>query len=226
MMMSQALAIARKDIKIELRTRELITPMIIFSLMILLSFWFGITTSDSETLTLPLASTVLWITFCCVGMISLLLSFSKEKNCGSLDGLMLCPMDRAAIYFGKLISNFLLILLVNILSLILFAAFFSFDYEGNVISLIVVVVFGTFCMVLIGTFTAGLYVNSKAGKALVPILMLPVILYTVIWPSIAATSRALEGGIIEAISEFRVMGMFAFIFIAMAYLLFSYILEE
>jgi heme exporter protein B len=225
-MMPRVLAIANKDLKTELRTRELITTMIIFILMVLLSFWFGITVACSLVLTVPLASTLLWIAFSCAGMIGMLLSFYKEKNRGSLPGLLLCPMDRAWIYFGKLISNFILILLVNILCLILFALFFSFDYEGHAISVFIVVVFGTFCLVIIGTFMSGLILNSRAWGALLPILIVPVILYTVIWPSIIATSRAMEGVIGEAASEFRIMTMFALIFIAIAYLLFDYLFGE
>ena len=224
--MPQVLAIALKDLKIELRTRELITPMIIFMLMVLLSFWFGIMTADSSTLTAPLASTVLWIAFSCAGVTGMLLSFYKEKNRGSLSGLLLCPMDRAWIYFGKLISNFILILLVNILCMILFALFFSFDYEGQALSVFIVVLFGTFCLVIIGTFISGLILNSRAWGTLLPILIIPVILYTVIWPSINATSRAMEGVIGEVASEFRIMAMFALIFIAIAYLLFDYLFGE
>ncbi len=230
-MISQALTIARKDIKTEFRTREMINPMIIFSLVSIISFKFASMFYESEALSEPLdvgpwVSPILWVTFSCLGMFALLSSFSKEKNSGSLDGLLLCPVDRSAIYFGKVISNFLLILLVNILSLILFAAVFSFDYQGNFIPLFGVIVFGTFCLVIVGTLVSGISINSNCRKILLPIILVPVILYTVLWPSIIATSKALEGSIIEAISELRVMGMFALIYIAIVYMLFNYVVEE
>lgn len=232
-MISQALRIARKDIKTEFRTKEMINSMVIFSLLIILSFKFAFTyyTSENEALSdplelEPLVSPILWVTFSFAGMFGLLSSFSKEKDRGSLDGLMLCPMDRSAIYFGKVLSNFFLILLVDIFSLIFFAMFFSFDYNGNIIPLFFVVLLGTFSFVIIGTLVSGISVNTRTREVLLPILLIPLILYTVLIPSIIATSMALEGRIVDAIPELRVLGMFAVIYIAIAYLLFEYVVEE
>ncbi|UCG69849.1 MAG: heme exporter protein CcmB [Thermoplasmata archaeon] len=227
-MMSQALSIARKDIKTEFRTKEMIFSMFVFSLMIMAAFYFAFNFYDlsSEKLD-PLVSPILWITFCFAGMFGLLSSFSKEKDRGSLDGLMLCPMERSAIYFGKLISNYFLILLVDISSLILFSAFFRFEYHGNTIPIFVVVLLGSFCFVISGTLVSGIAVNSQSIRGvLIPILLIPVILLTVLMPAVNATSKALEGDIIDAIPELRTLGMFAVIYIAVAYLLFEYVLEE
>jgi heme exporter protein B len=232
-MISQAFSIARKDIKTEFRTKEMINAMVIFSLLIILAFKFAFTfyTTDDEALSnplelKPLVSPILWVTFSFAGMFGLLSSFSKEKDRGSLNGLMLCPMDRSAIYFGKVISNFFLILLVDISSLIFFALFFSFDYYGNIISIFFVILLGTFSFVVVGTLVSGISVNARTREVLLPILLIPLIIYTVLVPSIIATSKALEGKVVDAIPELRVLGMFAVIYIAIAYLLFNYVVEE
>lgn len=232
-MMSQAFSIARKDIKTEFRTKEMLNAMVIFSLLIILAFKFAFTfyTSGDEALSnpldlKPLVSPILWVTFSFAGMFGLLSSFSKEKDRGSLDGLMLCPMDRSAIYFGKVISNFFLILLVDISSLIFFALFFSFDYYGNIILIFFIILLGTFSFVVVGTLVSGISVNTRTREVLLPILLIPLIIYTVLVPSIIATSKALDGKVVDAIPELRVLGMFAVIYITIAYLLFNYVVEE
>jgi heme exporter protein B len=227
-MISKALAIARKDIRLEFRTKEMLFSMFIFSLLIIVAFRFAFEfyTIEAEKLD-PLVAPILWITFCFAGMFGLLSSFSKEKDRGSLNGLMLCPVDRTAIYFGKVLSNYFLIVLVDILAVVFFWLVFSFDYNGNVLPILSVVLLGTLCFVISGTFISGIAVNSRAiREVLLPILLIPIILYTVLMPSITATSRALEGEISEAMPEFRVLSMFAIIYIALAYLLFDYVLEE
>lgn len=232
-MISRALLIAQKDLKIELRTREMITPMLILSLLIILAFKFTFMyyEIEKEALYNPLTidifiSPILWVTFCSAGMTAIFSSFAKEKNRDTLKGLMLCPVDRAAIYFGKVISHFILILIMNITSVILFALFFSFDYNGYFVSFFAVLLLGTISFVTIGTLVSGFNVNVKAKKMLLPLFFVPLILFTAIIPSIVATSKALEGKIIEAIPEFRIMGMFIVIYIAIAYLLFEKVLHE
>jgi heme exporter protein B len=232
-MISKALEIAKKDLKIELRTREIITPMLFLSFLILLTFRFTLMyyEIDIEAPYRPLTievliSLFLWITFCSVGMTALFSSFMREKNRGTLYGLMLSPVDRAAIYFGKVISHYILILIINIISVIIFALFFSFDYNGYIVPLFAVLFLGTFSFVIIGALISGLNVNSKAKKMFFPLLLVPLILFTVLIPSITATSKALEGDIIKAIPEFRILGMFTVIYMALAYLFFEKVLYE
>jgi heme exporter protein B len=227
-MMPQAITIAQKDIKTEFRTKEMIFSMVVFSLMIIVAFMFAFDFYDIEGNDLdPLVPPILWITFCFAGMFGLLSSFSKEKDRGSLDGLLLCPMDRTAIYFGKVISNYFLILLVDISSIIFFTLFFRYDFHGNLGPLLFVVFLGTFCFVVAGTLISGIAVNSSTIRGvLLPILLIPIILLTVLMPAITATSKALEGDILGAQPELRLMGMFAVVYIALAYLLFNFVVEE
>jgi heme exporter protein B len=232
-MISRALIIAQKDLKIEFRTREIITPLLMISFLILLALklTFMYYDIDIEAFNSPLTvetmtSLILWITFCSSGMTVLFSSFAKEQNRGTLKGLMLCPVDRAAIYYGKVISYFILIMIINIVSVILFSLFFSYDYNGQAVSLIVVLILGTFSFVVVGTLVSGLNINVRAKRMFLPLLLTPLILFTTIIPSIIATSKALDGKILEAIPEFRIMGMFSVIYIACAYLFFEKVLYE
>jgi heme exporter protein B len=227
-MMPQALEIAKKDIKSEFRTKEMIFSMVVFSLMIMVAFMFAFDFFELESRDIePLVPPILWITFSFAGMFGLLQSFSKEKDLGTLDGLMLCPMDRSAIYIGKVISNYFLIVLVDIFSIIFFTLFFRYDFHGNIVPVFIVVLLGTFCFVVAGTLVSGIAVNSKAIRGvMLPILLIPIILLTVLMPSIVATSKALGGDILGAQTELRFMGAFALIYLALAYVLFTFVLEE
>jgi heme exporter protein B len=227
-MIREALAIARKDLKVELRTKEMIFAMIVFSLMIIVAFTFAFDYFDLQGAQLePLIPPILWITFCFAGMFGLLSSFSKEKDRGSMDGLLLCPSDRTAIYFGKVISNYILIVIVDISSIIFFILFFRYDFGDNLGPLMFVVLLGTLCFVVAGTMVSGIAVNSQAIRGVIlPILLIPIILLTVLIPSITATSKVLEGDLLAAQPEIRLMGMFAVIYMACAYVLFNFVVEE
>jgi ABC-type transport system involved in cytochrome c biogenesis permease component len=90
-----------------------------------------------------------------------------------------------------------------------------------------VVLLGTFCFVVAGTMVAGIVVNSQSIRGvMLPILLIPIILLTVLMPSIIATSKVLEGDIWDALPELRFMGSFALIYLACAYLLFNFVVEE
>ena len=173
-----------------------------------------------------MVSPILWVTFCFAGMLGLLTSFAKEKDRGTLDALMLVPMDRSAIYFGKVLSNYFLILIVDIASVVFFAAFFAFDYNGNLLPMIAVIFLGTFGFVVIGTLISSISVNARGREVLFAILLIPLILFTVLLPSITATSLALEGRIMDAQVELRLLGSFAVIYMAVGYVLFNFVLEE
>jgi len=232
-MMPQAITIAQKDIKTEFRTREMIFSMVVFSLLIIMAFRFAfefyLEESTAATVSeevLPLVSPILWVTFCFAGMLGLLTSFAKEKDRGTLDGLMLVPMDRSAIYFGKVLSNFFLILIVDIASVVFFSLFFAFDYTGNAVPMFAVILLGTFGFVVIGTLISSISVNARGREVLFAILLIPLILFTILLPSITATSLALEGRIMDAQVELRLLGAFAVIYIALGYLMFNFVLEE
>jgi heme exporter protein B len=168
---------------------------------------------------------ILWVTFTFAGMFGLVSSFSKEKDTGSLQGLMLCPSDRFSIYLGKLLSNLVLILIVDFAALLFFSVFFDFGYGGNIVPLVSLVILGSAAFTIVGTLVAGLSVNLKGRESALTILMLPLIILTVLMPAIIATSMALEGRIGDAWGEIRLIGMFALVYLALSYLLFEYVLE-
>lgn len=216
--------IAMKDLKVEFRTMRMIVTMVIFSLMVIMAFRFAFLFYDAETdpmITAP----ILWVTFTFAGMFGLVSSFAKEKDTGSLQGLMLCPANRWSIYLGKLLSNLVLLLIVDFSALLFFSVFFNFDYGGNIVPLVSLIILGSVAFTIIGTLVAGLSVNLRGRESALTILMIPLIILTVLMPSIIATSKALEGQIGDAWGEIRIVAMFSLVYLALSYLLFEYVLE-
>ncbi|MFQ6061404.1 MAG: heme exporter protein CcmB [Thermoplasmata archaeon] len=223
-MIPKSFSIALKDLRVEFRTMRMIVTMLIFSLMVIMAFRFAFLFYSANFE--PIVAPILWITFTFAGMFGLVSSFAKEKDTGSLQGLMLCPTGRWSIYLGKLTSNLVLLLVIDFSALLFFALFFNFDFHGQVFPLVTIVILGTVAFSIIGTLLAALSVNVRGRESLFTILMVPLIILTVLVPAIVATSKVLIGQAAEAWPEIRVLLMFSLIYLALSYILFDRILEE
>ncbi|UCD92070.1 MAG: heme exporter protein CcmB [Methanobacteriota archaeon] len=220
-MTSYSLALAVKDLKVEFRTLRMIVTMLIFSLMVVMAFRFAFLFYNRDIE--PSVAPILWVTFTFAGMFGLVSSFSREKDTGSLQGLMLCPTGRWSIYLGKLLSNLALLLIVDFSALLFFAVFFNFDFHGNILPLIGIVILGTVAFAVIGTLIAALSVNARGRESLLTILMVPLIIMTILLPSIDATSKVLESTFPE--NEIRMLAMFSIVYLALSYVLFYRVME-
>jgi len=225
--MRAALHLAAKDLKVELRSKEMISAMFLFSLLIVLAFRFAFgedLDSDPEKMT-DLAASALWICFSFAAIVGMHTSFAKEKDRETLEGLLLCPIDRSEIFLGKVLSNLAIVFIVDALSILFFALFFSYDYGGNVAAVILVALVGTMGLVLVGTLVAAISVNGRAREALLPILLIPLIAFSVIVPCVSATRNAMNGDLAESVGEIESIVGFAVIFGAIGYFSIEYVLE-
>ena len=225
--MKEVLVLAAKDLKIELRSKEMISSMFLFSLLIVLAFRFGFgeAVASEEVSMSFLASSSLWICFSFAAIVGMHSSFAKEKDRETLDGLLLCPVDRSSIYVGKVLSNLVLVFVVDIFSIMFFSLFFSYDFGGNALPVVGLALLGTVSLVLVGTLTAAISVNTRAREVLLPILLIPLIAFSVIIPCVSATRSAIEGNISESVREIVSIAGFAVVFGAAGYLTVDYVLE-
>ena len=225
--MNPALHLAAKDLKIELRSKEMVSAMFLFSLLMVLAFRFGFEGSINagDAALSDLASSSLWICFSFAAIIGMHTSFAKEKDRETLEGLLLCPVDRSSIFLGKVLSNLVLVFVVDLLSILFFALFFAYDFEGNYLAVVGIAFLGTLSLVLVGTLVAAISVNARAREALLPVLLIPLIAFSVLIPSVSATRKAISGDISEAVGEMQFILGFAVIFGAVGYLTFDYVLE-
>jgi heme exporter protein B len=215
-------AVAWKDLAAELRSRELFTSMMVFSLLVILIFNFAleldITTRKSVT------AGVLWVTFAFAGTLGLNRSMSIEKDQGSLDGLLLAPVDRSAIYFGKVLSNLTFMLIVEAIVL----PVYSFLYNVNLLrpGLMLVLLLGSIGYIVIGTLLAAMAVQSRTRDVMLPILLFPVVI-----PVLIAAVRASNGYLTgddpaNIVPWLNLLIVYDVIFTSLAYMVFDFVVEE
>ncbi len=217
------LAIVYKDITAELRTKEMLSAMFVFSLLVIFifNFTFDLRTDNAATL----APGVLWVAIAFAGMLGLGRSFIVERDRGSLEGLLLAPVDRSAIYFGKFLGNVIFISVVEVGILPLFIVFFN-QPLAVVPALVGVVVLGTIGFAGVGTLFSAMVVHTRARDVLLPILLFPVVV-PVLLSAVRLTAGILDALPLEDIQSWLgLLITFDVIFLAASFILFEYIVEE
>lgn len=216
-------AIVGKDIATEIRTKEMISAMFVFSLLIIFIFNFAFDLRAENLQTL--APGVLWVAIAFAGMLGLSRSFIVERDRGVLDGLLLAPVDRSAIYFGKMIGNVLFIGAVEIFILPFFVVLFN-QPLSTLPLLIGVVILGTIGLSGVGTLFSAMAVHTRAREVLLPIMLFPVIVPLML-AAVRLTSAILDGTPFEDVSHWlALLVAFDVIFIAASYILFDFVVEE
>ncbi len=226
------LEIAKKDLKAEFRTKQMLNSMMIFALLVIVIFSFAFGNEASifipalnKKITDLLAPGMLWIAFTFAGMLGLSRSFAGEKEEGCLEGLKLCPVDRADIYNGKVLSNAVLMFLMEIATVPVFVVLFNYDIK-NILGLTLVVLLGTFGFILIGTLLSALTVDTRTREILLPVILFPVLLPVMI-SAISATGKMLATSEVSEISgELRILAIYAVIFLILAQIVFEYTIED
>jgi heme exporter protein B len=217
-------AVVWKDLSSEIRSRELLSAMFVFALLVLFIFNFALDLDPRTRSSPTITSGVLWVTFIFAGTLGLNRSMSMEKDRGCLDGLLLAPVDRSAIYFGKLVSNLVFMLLVEVILL----PVYSILYNVNLLNLglIVIILLGSFGYVAVGTLLSTMAVQTRTRDILLPILLFPVILPVVIG-AVKGSSAFLQGLPLSEIWPYiNLLIAFDIIFTAVAYMVFDYVVEE
>lgn len=222
--MKQIWAIVFKDIITELRSKELVTSMLTFAILILIIFHFAFNLS-TELIRFA-APAILWVSFTFAGVLGLSRSFAIENEGNSVQGLLLTPVDRTIIYFGKMIGNLIFVLIVEILVIPLFVLFFNENLFTNIISLTLIIALGTVGFVSVGTLLSAIAINTKLREVLLPILLFPIII-PVIANSVKLTASILDGNQLKfSDSALQVLVSFDIIFIAASAVTFEFVLDE
>jgi heme exporter protein B len=187
----QTLAIAWKDLRSEMRTKEAINASLSFALVILLMFSFAFDPL-AET-TREFSGGLLWIAFAFAGALILNRSFARELANDCLDALIASPVPAAALFLGKCFANLVLLLAVELICLPVFGIFYNVAWLGRLPALLLVLLLATWSMVVIGTMFSAMTVNLRLRE-----LMLPMLVYPIMIPCLIAatelTTAILAGG--------------------------------
>lgn len=215
-------AVAWKDLTAESRSRELFSAMLVFSLLVLIIFNFAlaldIKTRQSVT------SGVLWVTFAFAGTLGLNRSMAIEKDRGCLDALLLAPVDRAAIYFGKVISNLVFMLIVEAIVL----PVYSFLYNVNLFNagLIGVILLGSIGYIAVGTLLASVAIQTRTRDILLPILMFPVVIPILVSAVQASSGFLTNDNMTNILPWINLIVVYDVVFLSVALMVFDFVITE
>jgi heme exporter protein B len=170
----QVLVIMAKDLRAELRTKEAINASISFALVVLLLFSFAFD-PDEETIR-AISGGLLWIVFAFAGTLILNRSFVRELGNDCLDALVSAPIPGAALFLGKALANFLLVLIVELVALVAFGFFYNVKWTMYLGQLSMVILLATWGMTVAGTIFSALTVNIRLREVMLPCLTFPIVI--------------------------------------------------
>jgi len=215
-------AIFRKDLLIELRTKNAINSMLFFGVVTLLIFNFALGSGDSR----PALPGVLWVAFAFAGTLGLNRMFAAEKENHCIEGLLMIPADRGAIYLGKMLAGVVFMLIAEVVIFVFSLIFFNVTVWKEIPLLALTFLIGTFGFMAVGTLLSAIAVNTKLREVFLPLLLFPVILPILI-NAVEATGIILGDGDYGALKlPLGVMAVFTLVFGTIAWLLFEYALED
>lgn len=215
-------AIVWKDLAAEMRSRELLSAMLVFGLTVILIFNFALEL-DAKTRATVTAG-VLWVTFAFAGTLGLNRSMAMEKDRGCLDGLLLAPVDRSAIYFGKALGNLIFMLIVEAIVLPVYSVLYSANLFRP--GLLLVILLGSLGYVAVGTLLSSMAVQTRTRDVLLPILLFPVVIPLFI-AAVKASSGFLQNiEMVEIWPWLNLLIVYDVIFTAIAFMVFDYVVEE
>ncbi|WKZ39920.1 MAG: heme exporter protein CcmB [Anaerolineales bacterium] len=217
------MAIVQKDLSAEFRSRELLSAMLVFSMLVILIFNFALELNIEVRKSV--AAGVLWTTFAFAGTLGLNRSMAVEKDRGCMDGLLLAPVDRSAIFFGKAISNLAFMLIVEAIVIPLYALLYN---ETRIFQLdfLLIILLGSIGYIAVGTLLSAMSVQTRTRDVLLPILLFPVAV-PVLLASVKASGGLIEGATFaEILTPFNLLLAYDVIFIAVAFMVFDFVVEE
>jgi heme exporter protein B len=216
----QAATIVWKDLRCELRTRQTWSAMGLFALLVLVVFNFAF---DLRVENLAaVAPGVLWVGFVFAGMLGLGRTVAVERDLGAMDRLLLCPVDRRAIYLAKFLGNVLVMGAVEAVALPVFIITYNVPIFG--LRLVLVVALGTIGVAAVGTLFAAMAANTRARELLLPVLIFPLIVPVVIG-AVRATSD-LIAPIPGDAPWIGLIAAFDVIFLSLSAVTFEYVVED
>jgi heme exporter protein B len=218
-------ALVWKDFRLELRTRESVPAMVLFSLGTFVLFHFAL---DEEEISGSLASGVLWVTLLFASVLGVNRLFVSEREEGGFDGFLLAPVDRTSMFVAKAFVLFVFLAAVELFVLAAFAILLLGPSPWAPLpGLVVVLALADVGIAVVGTLVAGLAVQTRARDLLGPLLALPLTVPLVIAGARATTPLlAADGaGALEG-RWLAILGLYDLVFGLLAYAIFDFLLED
>jgi heme exporter protein B len=213
-----ALAIAGKDLRTEWRTKESLNASVSFALVILVLFSFAFDLDREEKL--AISGGLLWLVYAFAGALIVNRSFARELPNDCLD-VLVASAPGWALFLGKAVACFLLLILVELISLPVFGLFYNINWTGSFFSLLLVIALATWGITVVGTAFSAVTVNVRLRELMLPVLLYPVLIPLLIG-AMEMTTGLLNGNAV--LSDIRLLIVFDAIFTSLAIYLIEFIL--
>jgi len=218
-------AILRKDLRIELRTKESVPAMTLFTVTVFVLFHFGL---DRDTLGGSLASGVLWVTLLLAAVIGVSRLFAAEREQGGIDGLLLAPVDRTSLFVAKTAALFLFLCAVEIVAIPTFTLLLLRPGLGGAFpELLAILALGNLGIAAVGALVAAIAAETRAHELIVPLLLLPLLV-----PLLIACAQATEpllrqnGGPEDLGRWLGLLSLYDVVFVLLSVAVFDFLLED
>ncbi len=218
------LALLRKDLQIEFRTKETLASLLLLGLLtlVVLSFAFD----PASELRTEAAPGALWVAVIFAGVLGLNRSFLAERENECLQGLLLCPVDRGTIYLAKTIGNFVFMMVAQLFIVPIFVFFFNLPMTVGIGGVFLTLALGVLGFAAVGTLFAAIAVRTQAREVMLPLLLLPLVVPIFI-AGVKVTGRLLAGKPLAEVAPWlNLMVGFDVIFLVVGWLVFEYAVEE
>jgi heme exporter protein B len=218
-------ALLAKDLALELRTREAVPAMVLFSITTYVVFHFGL---DRNTIDGDLAAGVLWVTILFSAILGINRLFVAEHEQGGFDGFLLAPVDRTAMFVAKAIALFAFLCVVELIAVPAFAVLLLGPSLGQALpELLLVLVAANVGIAVVGTLVAALAIQTRARDLMVPLLVLPMLVPVVLGASRASAPLLAQGGAGALPGDWlALLALYDLLFALIAYAVFDFLLED
>ncbi len=216
-----------KDVRMELRTREMLVSMGVYALLVLIVYGAALSQTGDTFDIINVSAGLLWAMILFTSLLGLNRSFSHETENGSLDGVLLAPVSRSAIFMAKATSNLIFLLIVEVIAVPLYFFFFltGATLPDTTPYIILPLIVGTIGIAGIGTFLSTMTIDTRGKDVLLAILMIPVT-FPLLYACVAATSVAflgMDGGMSTYWQSLALAGGYDIIMIALAWALYEFV---
>jgi heme exporter protein B len=220
-----ARAILRKDLRIELRTKESVPAMTLFTVTVYVLFHFGL---DRDTLDGSLAAGVLWVTLLLAAVIGVSRLFAVEREQGGIDGLLLAPVDRTALFLAKAAALFLFLCAVELVAVPAFALLLlGPGLDVALPELLALLLLANVGVASVGALVAALAAETRARELIVPLLLLPLLLPLLIACAQASEPLLRPGGGPEDLARWLgLLTLYDVVFVLLSIAVFDFLLED
>jgi len=216
-------AILFKDVLIEMRSKESLSSMLMFGILVLVIFMFAFEASGlDKTLIGP---GELWVAYSFAAILGLNRSLAMEIDNDCLQGLLLAPIGRGALYLGKVASNFTFMIIAEVMVLPVFFIFNNLRFDQRFLGILGISVLGTLGIAAVGTILSTISANTRMKEVMLPILQIPLCVPVVI-AAVEATSQILNKDDPEISSWLTILAGFSIVYLTVSYLVFEFVVEE